>query len=518
MLFAMKGTRNVAALLGAGLILACVWLPFFLGVVHDLPIGSHSWKQGDCYAVAQRFLEDDNWDILDPRGQNLTPIDGKVNAELPLTAYLAAAGARIAGKQHLAEIYRALTLVLSSLAPLALFAYVRSRTGSFVAGLLPMLFLGTCPIFVYYASGFHPDSAALGLLLMGLVLVLLSGRGSRLQPRFSLGVAAMTVGGLMKMSMAPYLAVPAAVVYFRAREARPGVKTTTLLKLIPSDVYTSLGLSAALLFGQVFYLRIRAMVYGPTFFTAAPHPFKSFEHLGLVVRQMWGVWLGDLFTVPQLVLLGLSAMMLVVWGFLGRRVDDLTVSSGVVALVMASLFVLFGQQFAWHDYYAIAAFYPIASLLVIRLTLEMWNLGSSSELKTARPLMVLVLAGLALPMIVPLNGRLEQRVTPWWRRQTEWLRSARAALDACGARCAGPVVVLGAKSPNLPLAYLDRRGYVPDPDVILSGDLASYLGQRGVRTVVAKEDAFGEMEGAGCYQEFRVVSKTSEFAVIVRKQ
>lgn len=518
MLVAMKGTRDAAALLGAGLILACVWLPFFLKVVHDLPVGFHSWKQGDCYAVAQRFLEDDNWDILDPRAQNLAPVDGKVNAELPVTAYLAAVGARVAGKQRLPEIYRILTLFMSALAPLSLFALVRSRTGSFVAGLLPMIFLATCPIFVYYASGFHPDSAALGPLLMGVALVLSSGGGRRPQLRLSLGIAAMTLGGLMKMSMAPYLLVPAAVVWFRARRAHPGARAVALLKAIPSSVYTSLGLSATLLFGQAAYLRVRAAAYGPTFFTAGPHPFRSFEDLGRVARQMWAVWLSDLFTAPHLLVLGIGVAMLIVWGIVGRQVDDLTVSSTVVALVMSSLFVLFGQQYAWHDYYAIAAFYPMAALLVTRLAVEMWSVGSSSMVRTGRPLMALLLVGVSLPLIYPLSGRLDQRVSSWWLHQNLWLRHAKAALDGCGARCGGPIVVLGTMSPNLALAYLDRQGYIPDPDEVLSMDFFRYLGRRGVKTVVTNREGLKELEGTEFYQGFRVISKTSDFAVIVRRE
>ncbi|MCG6963264.1 MAG: glycosyltransferase family 39 protein [Acidobacteria bacterium] len=514
----MKVTRTAAVLLGAVLILGCLWLPFFLVVVQDLPVGFHSWKQGDCYAVALRFLEDDNWNILDPRAQSLTPVDGKVNAELPLTAYLAAAGARIAGKQHLPEIYRTLTLVLSALAPLALFTFVRGRTGSFVAGLLPMVFLATCPVFVYYASGFHPDSAALGLMLMGLVVVLSSDGGKRPQLRYSLGVAVMTLGGLMKMSMAPYLLVPAAVVYFRARQARPGAGVAALLKLIPSSVYTSLGLSATLLFGQAFYLRFRAAVYGPTFFTAGPHPFRSLQDLVQVVRQMWVFWLGDLFTAPHYLLLGLGLAMLIVWGIVGRPLDDLTVSCGVIALVMISLFVLFGRQYAWHDYYAIAAFYPMAAMLVTRLALEMWRVGSLSELRTGRPLMTLLLLAASLPLGFPLNGRLETRVNHWWRHEITWLTSARVALDACGARCSGPVVVLGARSPNLPLAYLDRQGYIPDPDEILSTNFLRYLSNRGVRTVVASRDGLKELERTDFYRRFRIISKAPDFAVIIRRE
>jgi len=108
----------------AVLVMAALWGPIFVPMAHDMPFGFHSWKQGDCLAIAQQYLEDDSWNILDPRVPSLLPVERRVNAELPLTPYLAAVGARMFGRSHLVDIYRILTLLLSALGPLALFGFV----------------------------------------------------------------------------------------------------------------------------------------------------------------------------------------------------------------------------------------------------------------------------------------------------------------------------------------------------------------------------------------------------------
>ncbi len=523
---AMTRMRWIAGLLVASVVLWGVWGSFFLGVLHEPPFGMHSWKQGDCFALAQRFLEDGNWDILDPRGQSIVPVEQRVNAELPLTPWLAAASARVLGPERLPEAFRVFTLFFSALGPLALFVFVRHRTGSLVAGMLPMVFTAASPIFAYYASGFHPDAAAFGLMMMGMVLLLMAGDGKRSRLWTIAGVALMTLGGLTKMSLAPYMAVPAIVVYHRWRVGNPGAPSWAVLRHLPPGVGSAFGISGFLLVGQFFYLQARSVAYAPTFFTASPHPFTSLDHLSTVVTRAWDTWLADLFTPPQLVLLAIVLGVQLVWAFTERKVDDLAVASAVTAGVMVFLFLFFGKQFEWHDYYSIAAFYPLAALLVARLTLEVWEVGRRSDVETARAVTALLLAGLAVMVVLPLQGRLAHRVTPWWRAQTSWLHQARKTLEECGDHCDGPVAVLGAQAPNTALTCLDRQGIVLGsrigtglgvPPMSSMADVAAFLDSRGVKVLVIKRSVFDSLGPDVVRRWFRKVSGEGDGLVFVRK-
>lgn len=492
----MTRTCRIAGFLTAVAVLAVVWGPFFLEVLHEAPYGSHAWKQGDRFAMAQRFLEDDNWDILDPRTQSLIPVDARVNAELPVVPYLAAAVARLTGKENLGLAFRIFSLLFSSLAPLGIFLFVRARTGSFAAGVLPMVFLASCPLLAYYATGFHPDAAALGPLLAGMFLALWAVEDADSTVYFALGVALMTLGGLMKMSMAPYLAVPALVVLQPAR--RTGRRGSLLRSIVglPTRVLVALGLSGGLLIGQYAYLKVKAKACSPTMFTASIHPFTSLDHLEQVVTRATRLWLQDLFTPPQLVVLSMALVILVTARRdPDRRIDGIALASMVAAAVMVVLFGIFGAQFEWHDYYAIAAFYPLASLLVAKLVLEPWEARSSTPTGGSGRVMAALFLGLAVMVALPLGPRLDRRATDWWRNRTLWLQQARTALDACGGPCMGAVGVLGSQAPNLSLTYLDRQGYVLGesigtgwglPTLVHMADVVRYLDARGVRVLVIR--------------------------------
>lgn len=453
--------------------------------------------------------------------------DRRIPAHGALTAYLAAVGARALGAWRLEEIYRLLTLLFSSLAPLSLFVYVWRRTASVAAGLLPLAFLASCPVFLYYATGFHPDPAGFGLLMLGLML-LLAERADRPAGWQTLaGIGAMTLGSLMKLSLAPYLLVPAVLALHRSRQGGDVVGLRTPLSSIPRAVRAALVGSGLLLVGELVYLKIRAIAYAPTFFTAAPHPFRSLSHLASVAERMWNGWLPDLFTPPQLLVLGICTLALVVWGFSGRRPDELTIASAAVALVMVGLFVLFGKQFAWHDYYAIATFYPLAGLLVVRLSLQLWEIGNASRVGSARALTALVFLAVGVAMALPVGKRVTSRTLPWWRNQVAWLGEARELLDGCGRRCGGQVAVLGSKPPNLALTYLNRQGYILGPGLDGGlgvpalgsvGGVARYMREHNVRVLVVKQTLLNQLPAGDVDRRFAVAGRGPGARVLLLRE
>ncbi|HHQ48194.1 MAG TPA: hypothetical protein ENK19_04840, partial [Acidobacteria bacterium] len=274
----MRTNRWVPWLLALTILLA-LWGPFVRSVVHDLPFGFHAWKQADCLALAQRYLEDDNWNLLVSRTQNLIPVDARVNAELPLVPYLAAVLARVLGRSHLAAIFRLLTVLFAALAPLGIFGLVWGTRGV-PESVLATVFVAACPVLVYYGAGFHPDPPAFGVSILGLSLVL-GWRPDRPpgDATVSLGISLMGLGGLLKMSMAPYLAVPAVLLLHRARRRGPDHGLAAAIHRLPRRPVIALAAAFTLCVAQVVALRTVAAAYHSPLFTADLHPFRSFADL-----------------------------------------------------------------------------------------------------------------------------------------------------------------------------------------------------------------------------------------------
>ncbi len=515
----MTWRSHVGAVSAAAAVLALLIWPSFIVVARELPFGPHDWKQSDCLAVAERFFQDNSWDILDPRVLSCFPVDGRVNFELPLAPWLAAVTARFSGDDQLPATLRLITLLLSLLGPLALFVLVWTRSRSFLASVVPMLFLVGSPVITYYATSSLPDAAALGLFLAGLTMQLAGSQGPTPR-RQVLAIAVMTLAGLVKMSFAPYLVVPAVLIW-RRRERSPGVGRFGL----PFAPVIALAGSAVLLVGQVILLKVREVAFAPTFCVAGPVPISSLHQLVGVIRVMRGRWLGELFSVPQLVILAAAIAVVIARRVARRPPDDLSVASTLAAAVMVALVALFGRQLAFHDYYAIAMVGPLTGLLVVRLALTLWEWRERLATLLGQIGLDLVLIALSVGSVVPLEGALHRRTNAWWWSQNQWLREARHDLDACGQQCAGSVAVMGSIPPNLALVYLDRRGFVLGLDLTSAlgatqfesfDDAVRFLDSHRVRVLVLRSQVMKKLPRDELHRDFVVVDEAGEGYVYVR--
>jgi len=405
---------------------------------------------------------------------------------------------------------------------------VWGRTRGFPEALLAMVFVASCPLLVYYGTGFHPDPAAFDLLILGLSLVL--GWGDPPEPSertVITGVGLMTLAGLVKMSMAPYLLVPVAVLMSRSvQRSEPVDGAINALRRLPRGPALALIAGFLLLVIQFMALQILAWGYAPTFFTASPHPFRSPEHFVTVIQQALKAWMVYLFTEPQLLVLALALGHSITRCFRKHDTDDLSVATAVTALVMVGLFVLFGQQYAWHDYYAIATFYPMAALVTVRLALAFHWRPTSLASWTARVVVVLAMLGLVYSMGQAVRPLLERRTARWWRLQVAWLDHGRELLETCGEACAGPVAVLGSEPPNLALTHLDRQGYVLGVDlreglgVPYFGcleRLVQYLDARGVRVLVVRKSALDRLPWDQVATYFEIALEKDDVVVLIRR-
>jgi len=238
------------------------------------------------------------------------------------------------------------------------------------------------------------------------------------------------------------------------------------------------------------------------------------------------VLLGDLFTGGQAWLLAAGLGLSVVRCFRSGRDDELRAATAVSTLVMVGLFVLFGQQYAWHDYYAIATFYPTATLLIVRLALEVNIHRRELTSWMAQGVAALVVLGLAISLARPMEPLLRRRGTSWYRFQVAWLDHGRELLETCGSRCAGPVAVLGAEAPNLPLTHLDRQGYVLGTDLDEGlgvpnfgslDHLVEYLDARRVGVLLVRRRVFDDLPIDQVARYFELVLDGGDVVLLIRK-
>ncbi|MCG6963741.1 MAG: hypothetical protein LJE95_10780, partial [Acidobacteria bacterium] len=472
--------------------------------------------------LAQRYLEDDNWNILTPRAQSLVPVEGEVSAELPLVPYLAAVGARLVGKERLVELFRTLTVLLTALGPLALFWFVWSRTGSLVLALFPLIFLASCPVLFYYASGFVPDAPAFGFFCVGLVLVLraASRSGSR---GIVTGTVLITLAGVLKMTFAPYLAIPALVVLRRRiplmkRGGHPSsqVRHATVPVIV-------LGAGGMAVITEFLYLKFRYWLYAPTYFNAAVVPFKSFTHLRRVAVAMAHNWLSYLLTPVQIAVVAAALVVVAVRVVRRAPTDELTDAMTAAVPIMLGLTFLFGGQLVWHDYYAIAIVYPLVTLLVLRLTSFLNELRMARWPQVSATFLMVGILAVAVAMAAQGSSLVRKRESPWWRSQVMWLKEAAGALDRCGAVCRGSVAVVGSEPPNLALTYLDRTGIVIGrdlqgglhvPSVGRVRTLAAYMVQHDLRVLVVSRAVGSRLPQGALQSWFRPVAEGPEAMVL----
>jgi len=385
-----------------------------------------------------------------------------------------------------------------------------------------LVFVASFPAFLYYAVNFISDAPAFGVFCLGLVFVLRGGSDGKLRG-VAPGIALMAAAGLMKMTFAPYLAVPAAVrlrqggLFTKRPERRVGTRR------LPPSPLIALAVESAALGAQLAYIRVRSWVYAPTYFTGAPHPFRSVNHAREIVATMTRLWLEDLLNPVQRVVLAGALVVVAIRVVRRSRADEITVAMSVATAVMVGLVFLFGQQLGWHDYYAIAVFYPLASLLSVRLALELHELRASFRARRPAALLLLAIMIVGAAEGVHANAWVRGRLSPWWRGQGLWLKEAARALDSCGAECAGPVAVLGSEPPNLPLAYFDRQGIVLGvgltgalclPDFGSVRILAEYLDQRRLRVLVVKRTVLSTLPQKAVRRWFRPGAEAADVAVL----
>ncbi|UYZ62083.1 ArnT family glycosyltransferase [Hymenobacter weizhouensis] len=416
-------------------------------------------------ALALGFY-DYNFDFFHPRTLSLVTVDSVTGVELPLQAYLAGLLGLVVGRANITVAFRCLDLAMMVTGFYFLFRLLFESTGRFWAGLVPVAFLLTSPVFIYYSGTYTPDPFSVSLLA---VATYYYWRFYYRDRQFRHLVAATLLSGLamlVKLSSGVYFIAFSSVIlmlsYF----------WPSLLTLRQKIAFLSLiaGIILTLL-GYVLYHHYLQEAYGPGLFLAKALPIQSFREHEQIWEKMRLCWSFEYFTPAGYVLLKGGVIVLLLYAVLRWRQVPAYSPVGMLlvlcALGVLGLYILLGSQIPVHDYYIIAPLLPLLLLLVCAATwcvAAVFNRGWGRWLTTA-----VLMAAVAWPMYAGFRHHHARMADPYKPHSDSyvyrWLVGGEDKLRAAGVPASAFILVLGEDAPNLSLVYFNRRGIVWKPEL-----------------------------------------------------
>jgi 4-amino-4-deoxy-L-arabinose transferase-like glycosyltransferase len=459
-------THRLYKLLAVLLLLALA-LVFHLPSLTWLPRGIHEWAQADRLALAVSFY-DHGMNFFRPQTFNITSIDGVVGVEFPLIPYVAALAGKLTGRGSIVLWFRALTVGTTVWGCYYLFLLVFERTKQFVAALLPGVFLATSPVFAYYAGNFLPDPVGVAITLVAFYYLMQYQRHATYR-HLVLGIGLFTLASLTKTSSAIYLVAAIGAVLFWS------YLSPSVLTLWQKIGFLGMcAFSVAAIGGYILFNRHLNETYGATIFLAKAMPFENQQQYDMVWTRIVTGWWYEYFTKAHYIVLQLSAVICLVSLPRIIRRDWFWMAQLLLAAVGGWMFFrLMGLQFADHDYYVLAPFWPALTLLVALAVvqageIQVANLRWNSILKAARYIAVSV----ALIVLVALalqhhRRRISDPYRPFSDYYTyRWMQGGAQDFSAAKIPEQATLLVLGEAAPNLSLVYFDRRGIVWNFDML----------------------------------------------------
>ncbi len=508
---------------GALLLFAVLALVLYGAYLTPLPWGFHDWAQSDRLALALGFY-DYNFDFFHPRTLSLSTVDSVTGVEPPVQAYLAGLLGLLVGRSHITIAFRCLDLTMMVVGFWFLFRLLFESTGRVLAGLVPVAFLLSSPIFLYYSGTYTPDPFSASLVFVALYFYWRFYYHDR-QFRHLLWATGLTGLAMFVKIMAGvyfigFTGVVLAVSYVRPSLLNWGQKLTFL------GVVT---LIILLQISYVLYHRYLNEAYGNGLFLVEALPIKSMAQHREIWEKVRDTWRLEYFTPAGYALvkicLGLMAAYAVVrWR---RAVAYLPLALFLVLATVGIgvLYVLLGPQLLAHDYYPIAPLVPLLVLVVCCGVKALVDLLGSSRV-AALGLPVLLLIGIAVPTYVGMRHHYARMTDPYKPHSDyytyRWLVGGEQKLRAAGVPDKAFILVYGESAPNTALVHFNHRGITWDPiisDTPPDTLLRIMAGRRLEYLVVSQQIRQRmEQENPALLPPFQLVSCNEQFCIFKPRQ
>lgn len=417
------------------------------------PMFIHSWAQADRLALAISFY-DNGMNFFKPATLAQFSKEGVVGVEFPIQAYIAAAIAKLAGREHISVIFKPLDCFLTGLGLSFLFLTVYKRSKNFVLSLAVPVFIFCSPVFIYYTCSYLPDPAAVSLAFVGFYFIANYFEQKKTRDLFYAALW-LTIGTMMKMSLITYLAGFFGVVFIekiRARDfALSGKNIRTALIVV---------LSCAMIVANYLQIQHLNKAYDSDLFLSTTHPFKNWDAFNSYIESGFKtLWLREYFELPQyLFLAALAAPGVYLIKKLPWQYGLLLIFYFVFAAI---IFWLMGENLPVHDYYFIAIWMPFFGFLLLESVLALNSvLGTSLAVR----LLNVALVASMLIMFFFADFHTYRRFSDYYPPHSEfyrtaWMENGKKVVDRLIPK-SEQIVVLEEDAPNLSLVYFDRKGHV----------------------------------------------------------
>lgn len=438
------------------------------------PQGPHQWRQADCLSYTLNFTREDipfTAPQVHNLGQNGT---GKVVSEFPLLYFTVSRLWRAFGQHE--WMYRLLVLALSTLGLFGLFYLLREFISKWWALFIVLLFASS-PMHAYYSNNFLSNVPALSLALCGAAAHLRWERTGRWL-LLMVSIAAFTLAGLFKISaLLLYGALVGSMVLRwatpllrgsasqQASEPDDGTtdgtaqteKTQAENSLVFSWSWLALLLPLAInVYWYIWAKNFNEAVGNNGFFLIGILPIWEYSTAEIWenARGALKIWFGQYF-FPPVQLFALLFFLPILWRW--RRLPAVLRHLLVLtSLGMGVFIVLFFQVFLQHDYYLL----DMMVVLPLVLAGGVWLWGSWLEQYRVSVFAAISLWGLSMGYLhLMMNHRYQ---TPWMNKhlnQTEAFETIEPWLRSKGVERTDPVLVWPARSINIPLYFMDQKGW-----------------------------------------------------------
>lgn len=149
------------------ILVALFFLYGFNTILFEGPYGMHIWRQADCVSIADNYLNN-GFNFWEPEIHNYISdgkTSGKTAGEFPILYYVIALFWEVFGKSD--ALYRFVVLAINFTGFLYLFKLLKSLFESEIWAFCITLCFFSCPILLYYGSGFLTNVPAFNLALIG---------------------------------------------------------------------------------------------------------------------------------------------------------------------------------------------------------------------------------------------------------------------------------------------------------------------------------------------------------------
>ncbi len=342
------------------------------------PSGMHQGAQADRACVAWNYYSQ-SMNFLKPRVSENRQNEGVAGMEFPIVNYMAARSYKAFGYHD--ALYRVIVFAIVSLG--AFFAFIIS--GFFIVQLTHRLLIVfgwyLSPILVFYSPNFLPDPVAMAFSMAAWYYFIRIYYALNVQHSLWMYTLFTALSGLIKVTfLISHISIAALFVLYKLRpnllpQGFPKIKFAVLWYFLPLFPVVA----------WIMYSGYLTKSTGNIHFLQQINPADNFSGLIENFRYGFNTWQESIYGSHILYIIGILYLIVRL-----KKQNEYFLTSWISAFILIgflSIFILFSNQFRYHDYYYILL-YP--SLFFILIYLHQSVIGQQSMFIGLLPIAALI--------------------------------------------------------------------------------------------------------------------------------